>query len=391
MQTSPNDSLGPDGIDHALRYRETRRITVIGGATNVILTIAKLVGGVVGHSQSLVADGVHSLTDLVGDFVVLWAARHTHRAADEDHPYGHGRIETVATVALSLLLLAIGVGIFIDAGSRLFHPDALLEPDALTLIIAVVAVGMKEVMYFYTLRVARALKSPMLHANAWHHRSDSISSVVVIIGVGGTLAGLEYLDAIAAVGVALMIAKAGWEFGWKALRELTDTALAPERIDHIQRVIGGISGVKHAHHLRTRTLAGSAFVDVHIQVGARLSVSEGHQIAEAVRKQLVQDIDEVCDVVVHIDAEDDENEAPCDNLPLRDEILGRLQARWAGLPGADCIKHTTLHYLSGKIHIDVVLPLDVAVTQQAARTLIVQYAQRVGDEPDIGRVGVSFG
>lgn len=346
----------PDGA----RYADSRRVTLVGAAINVVLAVLKVVLGVVGHSAALVADGIHSFSDLVSDVVVVYAAKLGSEHADERHPYGHARIETVATVAVGVVLMLVAGGIAWDAIARMFHPERLLHPTLLTLAAALLSVVAKEALFHYTMRVARRLRSNLLRANAWHHRSDAISSVVVIVGIAGTMAGLDYLDAVAAVLVGLMIAKAGWDLAAHSISELVDTGLEPERLETIRNTILEVEGVGSLHMLRTRRMGSEALVDVHILVDPTISVSEGHQLSEKVRWHLIRNVDEVADVTVHIDPEDDEVAAPSMHLPLREPMIALLRARWAGLAHADAIEAITLHYLDGKVEVELLLPLDVA-------------------------------
>ena len=341
------------------RYHAVMRVTLIGSFFDLLLGVVKIVGGYIGNSTALIADGVHSLSDLFTDFIVIYAAKHSHREADEDHPYGHGRIETLATVALGLALFVVAVGIGWDAVARLFHPEELWQPGVLALGLASISIFVKEGLYHYSMRIARKYRSNMLKANAWHSRTDAISSVVVVIGVAGSMAGLEYLDAIAAVGVALMIAKVSWELGWHSVRELIDTGLEPERVTAIRKIILAVDGVKTLHILRTRRMGSDALVDVHIQVDPELSVSEGHQISEYVRASVIKEIDEVADVMVHIDPEDDELYSTNTKLPLRQELLAKLAKHWDKIPEASQLEDITLHYLEGKIKVNLRLPLSV--------------------------------
>ncbi|HKJ10043.1 MAG TPA: cation diffusion facilitator family transporter [Gammaproteobacteria bacterium] len=372
------------------RYRATRRVTLVGAVVNLVLAVAKILFGIVGQSQALVVDGVHSLSDLASDAMVMFAAKHANRDADEDHPYGHGRIETVATVVLGVFLILIGIGLGYDAGERLFRPQLLTHPAAFTLLVALLSVFAKEGLYHYTTAVARRVRSSLLHANAWHHRSDAISSVIVVIGIGGTLAGLPYLDSLAAVGVAFMIAKIGWDLSWHSLRELVDTALDAEQVAAIRQAIMSVDGVRALHMLRTRRSGGAALVDVHIIVDATLSVSEGHQIGEKVRTRLLGGFDEVTDVTVHIDPEDDEQASPSNHLPLREEMLDRIRKRWSDIDAARRVENVTLHYLDGKVHAEVVLPLDVAAGPEQARTLSSRLVSAAKRCPEVGEVTVYY-
>jgi len=374
----------------ARRYGEIRRVTIVGAWINAVLVVIKLLFGYLAHSQALIADGLHSLSDLASDFLLLFAAKHATRDADEDHPYGHGRIETVFGIVQGAILGGFAIGIAYDAVLRLLEPARLLQPTAAALMVAAVSIVAKEALYRYTIKAARRLRSNMLRGNAWDHRSDAISSIIVLVGVAGTLMGVPYLDALAAVGVALMIIKIGWELIWQSLRELIDTALDAEVVAQIHDEIMRIDGVRRAHTLRTRKSGGDALVDVHIQVDPTLSVSEGHRIGEKARDALIARIEGVADVTVHIDPEDDETSSPSNHLPLREEIVQSLRRRWQPLPEAAAIEDITLHYLDGKIHVDVTLPLECVADRATAGALTEAF--RRGAEPltEIGEVRLLF-
>jgi len=345
--------------DTSQRYKDTVRVTLIGSVIDLLLGVLKIVFGFIAQSQALIADGVHSLSDLATDAAVIYAAKHSHREADEEHPYGHGRIETVATVVLGIALIAVAAGISYDALKRLFHPETLLIPGIWAIYIALLSVVSKEWIYHYTMRVARKYKSKMLRANAWHSRSDAISSVVVIIGVAGSMAGLAYLDAIAAIIVGLMIAKIGIDLAWESLKELIDTSVEAEQVEAIRKVILDVDGVNSLHILRTRMMGGDALVDVHIQVAPEISVSEGHFISETVRSRLIKNLDYVADVMVHIDPEDDEKYPLNTRLPLRKEMTARIKQTCAGIEETKAIEDIGLHYLEGKVQVDLFFPLSI--------------------------------
>ena len=379
------------GADLGSRYRVVRRVTLVGSAVDLALGIGKLVGGWLTQSQALLVDGVHSLSDLATDLLVLFAAKHAHVEADEEHPYGHGRIETAATVGLGIALIAIGIGLTVDAGQRLFHPETLWHPNAWALAIAAVSVIAKEAVYHYTMRFARKLNSALLRANAWHSRSDALSSVVVIVGVGGALLGLDYLDAVAALIVAGMIAKIGFDLARSSVKELIDTGLGAEQLDEIREAILSVDGVEDLHLLRTREMAGQALIDVHIILDdPRVSVSEGHQISETVRARLMRRIDNVADVTVHIDPEDDEHAAPGKHLGLRDQVMARLQAHWEGLPEAAQIRRLNLHYLDGRIQVEVELPRSLARDEARAAALVDAFNRSIEDDPQFSKIRVLF-
>ena len=379
------DSTSPE------RYRASRRVTWTSVALNLVLTVAQVAIGIVGHSQALVADGVHTLSDLITDGMVLFAIQHSVKAADEEHPYGHARIETAVTLVLGIILVAVAAGIAWRAGDRvLFDPSPFTIPSVITLWIALLTLVVKEWLYIYTIRTAARYGSALLRANAWHHRSDAISSVIVFVGIAGALYGYGYLDAVAAILVAVFIAKIGVQLGWQALRELIDTGLDSDDREAIRRVIHTVSGVKALHLLRTRRMGGQAYVDVHILVDSHLSVSEGHQISEVVRQRLIQQIAPVTDVMVHIDTEEDEAGDIASGLPLRAEIEKRLARYFADIPQASAIEQTLLHYRKGQVDVELRLPLSAVTTADSARALGKRFTTAARADKDIGKIDVYF-
>lgn len=339
------------------RYQQTRFIALWGGLKNILLAGLKIVFGVLGHSHGLVADGVHSLSDLIVDSVVIIAAKFGNKAADEDHPYGHGRIETAATVLLALILAIAAFAIIINAFITIAAAQINTVPAQIVLWIALSSVVLNELLYFWTKHIANQIKSRLLMSNAWHHRSDSASSIAVALGVIGAWLGFPKLDAVAAIIVGLMILKIAWDFGWNSIRELVDTALSIEEIEKIKLFIKDIPGVKAIHQLRTRSIAGSIFCDVHVLVDPSISVSEGHYIGQEVDKRLVASFPDITDVTVHIDTEDDELINPSYNLPDRATLHKILDRHWHGLLPETAIKTAAFHYLDGKITIDLKLPI----------------------------------
>jgi cation diffusion facilitator family transporter len=288
--------------------------------------------------------------------------------------------------------MLVGVGIAWDAAARLFSPDRLLHPEPPTLVVAVLSIAVKEWLYWWTLRYARRVRSNMLRANAWHHRSDAVSSIVVLIGLAGTLAGLPYLDALAAILVAAMIAKIAWDLGWEAVRELVDTALEATRVNEIKETIRSVGGVRDIHMLRTRRHGGFAAVDVHVLVDPRVSVSEGHMISLLVEERLKQRIDEVADVTVHIDPEDDQQATPCAGLPLRTAALARLAQLWHGEIAGRQPERTVLHYLNGRIDVEVYFPLEMCGGDaRRAERFVSRLRSAARADPAFNHVSVYFG
>ncbi len=340
----------------------------VGTGVDLILSVLKIVTGIIGNSAALLADGIHSLSDLASDALVLIAAHHGAQPADEQHPYGHERIETVATVILGLMLIAVAAGIAWDAAGRMMQAGAPLSPPEIwAIMVAALSLIVKEWLYHYTVAVARKIHSRLLEANAWHHRSDAISSLVVLAGIAGAMAGLPVLDAVAAFMVALMIAHIAWGLMSNSARELVDTAVDDETRQRIAALIAQTDGVVSLHMLRTRMMGGKILADAHIQVHPRLSVSEGHQIAETVGELLKNRIERIQDVTIHIDPENDEDARPNNHLPLRTPLLQELSGYWSHIPAAADIEEIKLHYLNGKVEVELLLPLPEGGAQEAGQ------------------------
>lgn len=380
-----------DNDERQERAQAIKRTTIVGAIINLILSALKIAAGWFGQSHALIADGVHSLSDLVSDILVWFAGHKAGKGPDPEHPYGHGRFETVATLVLGFLLFAVAIGIAFDAGNRLFRPTELLKPEPIALYAALLSIVVKEALYWYTRAYGRRVRSDLLLANAWHHRSDAISSVVVLIGVAGTLAGLAYLDAIASIIVAVMITKIAWDLGSEATRELVDTGLSQERLLEISQIIRRSTGVRDVHMLRTRTIAGNATADVHVLVDSDITVSEGHAISVQVQERLMQAIDRLTDVTVHIDPEDDEKAAPTMGLPMRTEVLAYLDQVWKPLPETLTRKRILLHYLDGAISADVFFPLRAYTDESGARHLRDRLQAAVRGDARFAEVRVYFG
>lgn len=338
------------------RKRAMIQTSLVGAVVNLLLSAIKIVFGWLGNSSALIADGIHSFADLVTDAMVWVAAKLSTQPADKEHPYGHGRIETVFTVLLGVVLLLTSAGIAWDAAKRLLDAEALRIPAAFVLIIAAISVVAKEALYQYTMIVARKHGSALLKANAWHHRSDAVSSIVVLVGVAGSLMGLTFLDAIAAALVAFMIGKIGWEQVWKATLELIDTGLDPKKVKELKQLLRDIEGVRDVHMLRSRLVGGSPMIDLHIEVDGKLSVSEGHRIAEHVRSMLLKAQKNIVDVTVHIDPEDDEQHDLSSHLPMRGEVIKALREVWFKHWPQLSPNKIYLHYLAGQIDVEIISP-----------------------------------
>jgi cation diffusion facilitator family transporter len=371
-------------------YQVKRRVTWVCAGINLLLAGLKLIIGTIGQSQALIADGIHSLSDLASDAMVLVAIRFARDEADDEHPYGHARFETVATVILGLLLILVAAGIVVDAADRIGNPDRLSHPGFLALSAAVVSIVANEWMYWYNVRVANQLQSDLMRANAWHHRSDAISSIIVLIGIAGSMAGYAALDAVGAIGVSVLIARIGWNLGWSGVRELVDTGATPEQVEEIGVIIRNVEGVEAFHDLKTRRMGPSLLVEVHVLVVSHMTVSEGHMIGDRVRDHLLRQCEYISQVLVHIDPEDDASRRKINLLPGREEMLRRLERRWRDTGIELPVERVNLHYLKGVVDVEIVLPLEAVEDIGEARRLSHQLAEATRQEPLVGEVSVLY-
>ena len=295
----PDDT---EDIDHtpAERAAAASRSTWVSVGVNLVLTTVQIWVGIFAKSQALIADGIHSLSDLVADFVVLFAGHHAKKDADEDHPYGHQRFETAASLVLGALLLAVGVGMLWSAYHKLAAPETVQTVHIVALWVAGGALVSKELLFRYMLSVAKRVKSSMLVANAWHARSDAASSLVVGLGIIGNLAGYPILDPIAALIVGFMVSKMGWEFGWDALHDLMDRAVDEQEVAAIRQTLIDTPGVSDVHDVHTRKMGDMIVVDAHIEVDADITVEAGHDIAVLARQRVLQR-HRVLNLMTHVD------------------------------------------------------------------------------------------
>lgn len=338
------------------RHRTTQRVTLVGAAVNCGLASLQIVFGMLGKSQALLADGIHTLSDLSTDFIVLYASKRSSQEADKDHPYGHGRIETLASMLLGAILGMVGIGIGIRGVDSILNPRGI-QPEAITIAFAFLAIVAKEGLYHYTMRAARATHSSMLESNAWHHRSDALSSVVVVIGISAQLLGVPYMDAVAAIIVACMISWMGLRLSRRALSELIDTGLDLELVEQVRSAMKANASVVGVHNLRSRSMGGLGYLDAHIEVDSDLTVSEAHYIAHRIEHQVMKRFPKIIDVQIHIDPLDDKiRESVLARLPERQQIEQDLAAAWGGVSESEKIRQTKLHYLDTLIEIDLVLP-----------------------------------
>ena len=294
------EKLAPDS--KTTSDKPGRSVTLVGALVNIILVFLKLVAGILGHSQALIADAIHSVSDLFTDALVLLGLRIGRKAPDEEHPFGHARIETLASAIMGLALIATALYLGIEAVLNIYRHTEY-HPTNLALIGAGVSIALKEALYHYTVRTGRRIKSQLIIANAWHHRSDALSSVAVLLGVTGTLINPSWhvLDSFAALLVSFFIVKVGLEILRNSLREFTDTSPPPEILNKIRHCTKSVGGVLDIHDLRVRTSGGLYQMETHIVVDGQLTVVEGHRIAKEVESCLAEEIEDLDRVIVHVD------------------------------------------------------------------------------------------
>ncbi|MFW1676240.1 cation diffusion facilitator family transporter [Pontibacter sp. JAM-7] len=374
------------------------RVTLHGAVLDTVLGILKILFGVISHSSALIADGIHSLSDLLTDALVLVVLRFSGQAPDANHPWGHARFETVATVILGSILIAVAGAMAFNSLSTLFSGDPLPIPEWPALLIAALSIIGKEWIFRYTLRVGQEIKSDLIIANAWHSRSDALSSVVVLIGVAGAMLGWLWLDAAAAVIVALLVGKIGWELTWDSLRQLVDTGLPAEEVERLKTLVMSVDGVLSVHSFKSRSMGSSSLLEMHIQVAPFVSASEGHQIGDNAMLKLLKHNTDISHIIYHIDTYDDakiDQKGFFTPLPMRSSLEPDIERFFAALPTPLKPWRITLHYRKDLIDLEVLLleedwqalqASDITLTQ-----LIVELRDHLEQPKWFGRVYIGAG
>ena len=280
-----------------------RRVTWAGLWANLALAAAKFAGGVYGSSQAVIADAVHSVSDISTDAAILIGVHYWNKPADESHPHGHRRIETLVTLGIGVVLIAVATGMIWNAVKGL-HADGNPPPRRIALAVALLSIVTKEVLYRWTTAVGRRYKAGALLANAWHHRSDALSSIPAAVAVAGAAISpaWAFLDPVGAIVVSLLIYQAGYRIVRPAFSKLIDTSVSDEELQQMQRITEGTPGVIRAHRIRTRYSGCSNLdVDLHVEVDPDMTVYRGHEISEAVKRRLLEEGPGIVDVVVHLE------------------------------------------------------------------------------------------
>jgi cation diffusion facilitator family transporter len=351
------------------------RIILIGALANLLLAALKIAGGIVGRSTAMVADGVHSLSDLLTDGVVLFTHKIGQLPADENHPYGHGRAETIGATLVGAVIIAAGFGLGYRSW-EIISTGAFQTPLIPAALAAVVSIVTNEILFRATRSVGEKTKSPSLVANAWHHRSDAISSVAALIGIGGAMAGYPIMDPIAAIVVSVMILKVGYNIAFKGLSDLMDTALSEEETRRIATRINEMPGVIQTHNLRTRQIGGEVLMDVHILVDHEASVTEGHQIAEGVRRELIREMDNIQDILVHVDTEDD---AAFESIywANRSYLEKQVDPLIASMKDIQGRTHLRAHHHGGKTTLEVFIKMKEGLDPDEAHSVMKELKEHL--------------
>jgi cation diffusion facilitator family transporter len=289
------------------REKKIRKITLWGSLLNAVLTVLKIISGLLITSTALIADGFHSLSDLFTDFLVLVGTKISSRPADKTHPYGHKKFETIVSQLMALILFAIGVGFIVSSGKAIVRHEHNF-PGFIVLLVAILSVFSKEVLFYKTRVISRETESAALYANAWHHRSDSLSSVAVLLGGAAGLFGWGHGDQVATLVVGFMICGVGVKIFYECVIELTETSADKESIQTISQILSEQMDIATWHKLRTRSLGRELFLDVHICVNPGLSVQEGHDISNRLESEIREKLSKPVNILVHIEPDEKKNE-----------------------------------------------------------------------------------
>jgi cation diffusion facilitator family transporter len=301
---------------HADTIRSGYRVTLVGALVNVLLVVFKFMAGWLGNSQAMIADAVHTVSDLFTDVVVLLGLKMGRAPADQNHHFGHARLETMTSAVVGLALMGVAVYIGLTAAFDIYH-HTVYQPTWLAVAAAAVSIASKEALYRYTAVVGRRINSAAVLANAWHHRSDALSSVAVLLGVGAAALNPDWhiLDAYAAFLVSFFVLKAGLDIVWQALKEFTDAAPRPEVLAKIKDCARGVVGVMEVHDLKARVSGGRYQMELHIGVDGSLQVTEGHRIAKDVEKCLRREVALLEQVIIHVDPHQENSSSQARKTP----------------------------------------------------------------------------
>lgn len=370
------------------------RITWVGAWVNLFLGVFKAFAGVYGHSTAMIADAGHTFSDLFSDGLTLLSVRMSSLPADVDHPYGHGRFESVGSLAIGTLLMGVG-GSFGASAIAALRAPAVAPLGSVALWAAIVSVVSKEALYQATAAVGRRVRSPVLLANAWHHRSDALSSVVAVVGIGGSMIGWRVLDPLAGLLVGLMVAWMGLRISIEALAQLTDTSdygVMQAAGDAARAVVG----VEHVDQVRSRTMGGSSLIDLAIRVDPRLSASSAHRLAEEARLAVLKEVPEVSEVLVHVDTSPHDVSCPLQTSRLAETrphhvVEEDVAAKLCELPEVIEVSRVDVFYLPAGLAVEAHVRMHEHLTVTELRAVAKTGRQRLlATSPDLTDAAVSL-
>lgn len=358
-----------------IKLTPATKAILVGALGNFLLSVMKIVAGIVGRSTALVADGVHSLSDLLTDTVVLFTYRISQIPADENHPYGHGKVENLGATLIGAVIIAVGVGLLYETWS-VIRSGRQQVPTLIAAVVAGLTILIKEGLYQYTQMMGEKESSPSVSAKAWDHRADAALSAATLLGIIGAMLGYPILDPIAAAVVALGILHVGYGIVRGGIHDLMDAGMSESQALEIAQLIKSIPGVIRSHDLRSRKVGGDFLLDVHIQVDKESSVTEGHQVAEAVRRRLIREEDHIQDVMVHVDTEDDTHFEPI-YWANRSDLIRVADPVIAATPGVAARTRIRTHFHHGKIVLEVFVRLQESLNSQQERDTIGTLKERL--------------
>lgn len=348
---------------------------LVGALGNLVLSVMKIVAGVAGRSTALVADGVHSLSDLLTDVVVLFTYRISQIPPDENHPYGHGKVENIGATLIGAVIIAAGLGLTYES-FRAVTAEVKPVPTLVAAVVAFLTIGIKEGLYQYTHMMGEKESSPSVTAKAWDHRADAGLSIATLVGIIGAMIGYPILDPIAAVVMAVAILHVGYGIVRDGIHDLMDAGMSESKAAEIQQFINSIPGVIRCHDLRSRKVGGEFLLDVHIQVDREASVTEGHNAAETVRRRLIKEEDSIQDVMVHVDTEDDTHFEPIYWVG-RDDLIRMADPVITATPGVAKRTRIRTHFHHGKTVMELFVRLKADLTAEQERETVEMLKDRI--------------
>ncbi|MCF8721450.1 cation diffusion facilitator family transporter [Nitrospina gracilis] len=335
---------------------------LVGALGNFVLSVMKIVAGMVGRSTALIADGVHSLSDLLTDTVVLFTYRISQIPADDNHPYGHGKVENIGSTIIGAVIITVGAGLIYESWHAI-QADTQQVPTLVAAIVAGLTIVIKEGLYQYTRLMGEKESSPSVVAKAWDHRADAGLSLATLVGISGAMMGYPILDPIAAAVVAIGILHVGYVIVRNGIHDLMDAGMSESKALEITQFINSVPGVIRSHDLRSRKIGGDFLLDVHIQVDREASVTEGHQIAESVRRRLIREEGNIQDVMVHVDTEDDTNFEPIYRMN-RGDLIRLADPVISDTPGVAERTQIRTHFHHGKVVLEVYVRLEASLSRE---------------------------